>query len=201
MCPTRPDPTADWYDVRQAFYKRIGASVAVYTVDYELFGAPPGGGAPGAARMALHAAFAGNRYTAAGSVNDWFVEFTRSAGGQAALATGNATLCYEALHAWISTPAALGGGMVYRNDVRFRDDARPQLGVLSSRMLGNHVKTDKSQRKVDMMDSLRTSVAATPGIGAWSFVYGDEYINWEQYARTHPPARSRTRSLAHSPTD
>ena len=71
--------------------------------------------------------------------------------------------------------------MVYQNDVKFRDPARPHLGVYSSRVHANHVKTDKSQRKVKMMDTLRTSIAATPSIGARCFVYGDEYINWEQY--------------------
>lgn len=167
----------DWYDVRQAYFGRIGASVAVYTLDVDLFDSNTGT----ASRLALNHALNANPYVAKGSVNDWFMEFTKSDTGGDALLTGNSTRCYEVLHDWIGTPTALGGGMVYQNDVKFRDPARPHLGVYSSRVHANHVKTDKSQRKVKMMDSLRTSIAATPSIGARCFVYGDEYINWEQY--------------------
>ena len=71
--------------------------------------------------------------------------------------------------------------MIYQNDIKFVDSNQPHLGVLSSRALGNHLKTDRSQKKVEMMDSLRTSVAATLPIGVSSFVYSDEYIQWEQY--------------------
>lgn len=183
----------DWYDVQDTYYNRVGASVAVYTVNYDIFGdgpLRPGSGVIGASdggavsthtRLALHNAFKGNPSVAQGSVNDWFTEFTTSSVGQNALATNNKTFCYESLSTWLQTPTLLGGGAIYANDVKFVDPFRPYLGLMSSRALGNHVKTSKSQRKVDMMDSLRTSAASVVPIGAHSFVYSDDYIQWEQY--------------------
>ena len=184
----------EWYDVQDTYYNRVGASVAVYTVNYDIFGDAPlrpgsgvigtsdGGGAVSThTRLALHNAFQGNPSVAQGSVNDWFTEFTASGVGQAALTTNNKTFCYESLSTWLQTPTLLGGGAIYANDVKFVDPFRPSLGLLSSRALGNHVKTSKSQRKVKMMDSLRTSAASVVPIGAHSFVYSDDYIQWEQY--------------------
>ena len=173
---------ADWYNALDAYYKRIGASVGVYTVNFDFFdNSYTNGGNSTLHRLALNTAFRANTYVSEDSINDWFVEFTSTAIGQHALSTNNKSYCYESLYTWLSTPTALGGGMIYQNDIKFVDSNQPHLGVLSSRALGNHLKTDRSQKKVEMMDSLRTSVAATLPIGVSSFVYSDEYIQWEQY--------------------
>ena len=157
----------DWIDDSDAHFRALGESISVYSRNTEV------NTAEGAAMMtAASAAFEKDPYVAASSVESWIDSFNTHRNS-----TGAFT--YASLYAWIN-----GGGASFEGDIVWRNETNnvPNEGVISTRLRGNHVKSESSDGKVKSMDSLRGSLAGVPNNGDGKvFAYSSAWLNYEQY--------------------
>ena len=75
-------------------------------------------------------------------------------------------------------------GASFKGDIVWKNETNdvPNEGVVSTRIRGNHVKSDKSEGKVKSMDSLRGNLEGVSGNGDGKvFAYSSAWLNYEQY--------------------
>ena len=130
--------------------------------------------AEGAAVMtAASAAFKADPYVAGSSVESWIEDFN-------VYRNSTGAYTYASLYAWINSP----DGSSYKGDIVWKNETNnvPDEGVISTRIRGNHIKSDKSDGKVKSMDSLRKSLEGVPNNGDGRvFGYSSAWLNYEQY--------------------
>lgn len=172
----------DWFADTNAYFAKLGDSIAVYSRDVDVHSAD------GAALMlAASTAFKADPYVAETSVSSWIESFNAHRGATGAFALAD-------LHAWTTTVGS--SGMPFKGDIVWRNETNnvPNEGIISTRMRGNHVKSYKSDDKVKSMDSLRESLEAVPGNGAGNvFAFSDSWLSYEQYKSI---ASEATRNIA-----
>ena len=172
----------DWFADTNAYFAKLGDSIAVYSRDVDVHTAD------GAALMlAASTAFKADPYVAETSVSSWIESFNAHRGATGAFALAD-------LHAWTTTVGS--SGMPFKGDIVWRNETNnvPNEGIISTRMRGNHVKSYKSDDKVKSMDSLRDSLEAVPGNGAGNvFAFSDSWLSYEQYKSI---ASEATRNIA-----
>lgn len=157
-----------WIADSNTMFRALGDSIAVYSRNTEV------NSAEGAAVLAASsAAFKADPYIAPTSVRSWIDDFN-------AYRNSTGAFDHASLYAWTNSDA----GSSYRGDIVWRNDTNnvPDEGVISTRMRGNHVKSDRSDDKVKSMDSLRGNLKGVSDNGDGAvFAYSSAWLNFEQY--------------------
>jgi len=158
----------DWIEDSNTLFRGQGESIAIYTRD------TPVNTAQGTSLLlASSAAFKADPYVVGSSVSSWSDEFNIHRNSTGAYA-------YAELYAWLNG----GGGASFRSDVVWKNETNnvPNEGIVTTRIRGNHVQSDKSNDSVKAMDSLRNSLRSVPANGgAEVFAYSGAWLNYEQY--------------------
>jgi len=157
-----------WVDDSNAMFRALGDDISVYSRYKDVHTAD------GAAVMeASSAAFKADPFVSTSSVNSWIDEFNIHRN-----ATGAFT--YTSLYTWLRSDV----GASYRSDIVWKNVSNnvPNEGIVSTRMQGNHIKSDKSLDKVESMDSLRRNLNDVSNNADGNvFAYSSAWLNYEQY--------------------
>jgi len=172
----------DFIDIDEKYFVTVGTRVGLYTsaVNYQ---------AKHAEMQALYDGIQAS-YTVIGStLVSWEKEFYdyEVANG---VASPTEAAWYTSLNTWLS-----GAGSRFRGDIKFLDDdsaGSTTNYIVAARMILNHRMCTDSSCEVDNMKTLRRTVdAITPKLGGspTPFPFGEEYLNFEQYATIEDEAK------------
>ena len=159
----------NWFADTDAYFTEYGDAVEVYsksTLDLTT---------EDSILRAATAAFTANPYVINESVRSWVDDFYTYHTSNGVTVTPSSNYI-TSLQTWLS-----GAGSQYKNDVVFDDETSPPTAIVSTRIHGNHIKTDKSNVNVQAMDTLRAAINAVSGNNGRIFAFGSQWLNYEQY--------------------
>ena len=164
----------DYVHVDQDIFQTEGDSVALYFLSTDAVPIDFSSQAIRDDMAAAADAMRANPYALRGTFDSWLEAFE----GARNVSTGDGAF-YTDLAVFLTSPA----GACYTSDIVFNEPASPAAGIESCRFQFNWIKIDNAVDKIDAMDLSRATAAQTPPpLGTNAFVYGDGFLQIEQYA-------------------
>lgn len=151
----------DFLGASDEYFNAVGGPAAVYIkdgVDYTSSDTWQG-------LRDLFEAFRNTEYVAADTCDSWFYHFEQEY-----------TFTSETFYSQLDLFLAGSGSNYNSSDIVWKNGL-----IYSTRMRGNHEKTNTTQEEIDSMDNLREAASEVAHIGDKTFAYVSSYLFTEQY--------------------